>query len=186
MDPPDRRVTYIDLSEARAVVAAGVFRAPRRVARSPRGQIPVSYLNLNVQSGMEDEGERATATLPLQTTQRAGNGTAVSRRGNSTTLRPEDTTAASGAPEEPRLPALSTAFWTAPAALPAQAVHPAARSRGSRGTGRVRGASRGSSRGTRCSRGSSRCSRGTGRLPAAPPAAAAISAFAVPPALVAS
>ena len=39
---PDRRVTYVDPSEAPAVVAVGAFRNARRVARSARGQIQVS------------------------------------------------------------------------------------------------------------------------------------------------
>ena len=60
---PDMRVTYVDPSEARAVVAIGVFRAVRRVARSPRGQIQVSNLNSNGQSVMRGDGERAAATL---------------------------------------------------------------------------------------------------------------------------
>ena len=60
---PDRRVTYVDPSEARAVVAIGVFRAVRRVARSAWGQLQVSNLNSNGQSVMRGDGERAAATL---------------------------------------------------------------------------------------------------------------------------
>ena len=61
---PDRRVTYVDPSEARAVVAIGAFRAVRRVARSARGQVPVGTLNSNAQSAgkVAREGWRQPST----------------------------------------------------------------------------------------------------------------------------
>ena len=126
-------------------VFPSAFRAPRRVASSPRGQIPVSCLNFNVQSVMEDEGERATAALTTQTPRRAG----------------------------PR--AAHPVVRAGPPAPPAALSARAALQRSTRGAGRVlrdsssrtRGASRSSPRASRCtdrtSRGASRGTRGASR-----------------------
>ena len=72
---PDRRVTYVDLSEARAVIASGAFRAVRRVARSARGQIRVENMNSNPQTtealGGETDADEVPASLPSLTTEAA-------------------------------------------------------------------------------------------------------------------
>ena len=106
-------------------VFPSAFRAPRRVASSPRGQIPVSCLNFNVQSVMEDEGERATAALPTQTPRRAGPRAAhpAVRAGP-----PAPPAALSAHAAIPAHPAALYALYAPPAAHPpARAAHPALR-----------------------------------------------------------